>query len=51
METKAKHCNDKKDNSKKAQTLSTDMFFVAFLKVSDREMGLGYLTNLNELLA
>ena len=34
IEAQAKHCNDKKNSAKDAGTLSVDMFFVAFLKVS-----------------
>lgn len=32
MEKQAKHCNDKKSNSKRAQELSNEIFFAAFVK-------------------
>jgi len=33
IEAQARHCNDKKDNAKKAGDLSVEVFFVAALKV------------------
>ena len=33
MEKQAQHCNDKKSKSKRAQELSNEIFFAAFVKV------------------